>query len=146
MGTSSTRGVIWAARRIAWKCARHFYVQDIPTSMQRTSLVAGGQEVLFWSGLQGTMGILVPFVSREDVEFFSQLEQLMRAEEPPLGGRDHLMFRGYYVPVKGVIDGDLCERFMHLGGEGKAKVAGEVEREVREVERKVQEMRTRVAF
>lgn len=123
-----------------------FFVDDVPMSLQRTSLVAGGQEVLFYSGLQGTLGILVPFVSREDVEFFAQLEMLMRAEEPPLAGRDHLMYRGYYVPVKGVIDGDLCERFMRLGWEGKQRVAGEVEREVREVERKVQEMRSRVAF
>ena len=124
----------------------HFYAQDIPTSMQRIALVAGGQEILFWSGLQGTMGIFVPFVSREDLEFFSQLETLIRAEEPPLAGRDHLMYRSYYVPVKGVIDGDLCERFMLLGYDVKQKIAAEVEREVREIERKVQEMRTRVAF
>lgn len=124
----------------------HYYTQDIPTSMQRTALVAGGQEVLFWSGLQGTLGILIPFLSREDVEFFAQLEGLIRSEEPPLAGRDHLMFRSYYVPVKGVIDGDLCERFMKLGFDSKQKIAAEVEREIREVERKVQEMRTRVAF
>ena len=124
----------------------HYYCQDIPMSMQRTALVAGGQEVLFWSGLQGTLGILIPFLSREDVDFFSQLENQLRAEEPPLAGRDHLMYRGYYVPVKGVIDGDLCERFMRLSADQKSKIAAEVEREVREVERKVQEMRTRVAF
>ena len=124
----------------------HFFAQDIPMSMQRTPLVAGGQDVLFWSGLQGTLGILVPFVGREDVEFFSQLESLMRAEDPPLSGRDHLMYRGYYAPVKGVIDGDLCERFLKLGFDGKQKIGVEVEREVREIERKVQEMRTRVAF
>lgn len=124
----------------------HFFCQDIPTSMQRTALVAGGQEVLFWSGLQGTLGILIPFLSRDDVDFFSQLENQLRAEEAPLAGRDHLMYRGYYVPVKGVIDGDLCERFARLGHDGKAKIAAELEREVREVERKVAEMRTRVAF
>ena len=124
----------------------HYYAQDIPTSLQRTPLVAGGQEVLFWSGLQGTLGILVPFASREDVEFFSQLEGLLRQEEPPLAGRDHLMYRGYYVPVKGVVDGDLCERFMKLSHDQREKIAAEVERGVREVERKVQEMRTRVAF
>ncbi|KAK5138497.1 hypothetical protein LTR08_000083 [Meristemomyces frigidus] len=124
----------------------HVFTQDIPTSIQRCALVAGGQEVLFWAGLQGTLGMLAPFVSREDVEFFAALEVQMRAEEPPLGGRDHLMFRGYYVPVKGVVDGDLCERFLGLGWERKVRVAGEVERGVREVERKVQEMRTRVAF
>ncbi|KAK4550552.1 hypothetical protein LTR36_000131 [Oleoguttula mirabilis] len=124
----------------------HFFTQDIPMSVQRTALVAGGQEVLFWAGLQGTLGMLAPFVSREDVEFFGQLESQMRAEDAPLAGRDHLMYRGYYVPVKGVIDGDLCERFLRLGVDQKRKIAAEVEREVREIERKVQEMRTRVAF
>jgi len=124
----------------------HFYTQDIPMSMQRTALVAGGQEVLFWSGLQGTLGMLVPFVSREDVEFFSSLEQQMRGEDPPLAGRDHLMYRSYYIPVKGVIDGDLCERFMKLGYDSKQKISAEVDRSVKEIERKVQEMRTRVAF
>ena len=57
-----------------------------------------------------------------------------------------MMYRSYYVPVKGVIDGDLCERFMLLGYDSKQKIAAEVEREIREIERKVQEMRTRVAF
>lgn len=124
----------------------HTYMQDIPTSLQRTALVAGGQEVLFYAGLQGTMGILIPFVSREDVEFFSQLESAMRQVDKPLAGRDHLMFRSYYVPVKGVIDGDLCERFLRLRGEARAKVEGEVEREGKEIERKVLDLRTRVAF
>jgi splicing factor 3B subunit 3 len=124
----------------------HFYCQDIPMSLQRTQLVAGGQEVLFWAGLQGTLGMLVPFVTREDVEFFTALEQQMRAEDPPIAGRDHLMYRSYYVPVKGVIDGDLCERFMVLSYDSKQKIAAEVDRSVKEIEKKVQEMRTRVAF
>ena len=63
-----------------------------------------------------------------------------------LTGRDHLMYRGYYQPVKGVIDGDLCERFMALSYDGKARIAAELEREPKEVEKKVVEMRTRVAF
>jgi splicing factor 3B subunit 3 len=88
----------------------------------------------------------VPFVSREDVVFFQSLEQALRTEEPPLTGRDHLMYRGYYQPVKGVIDGDLCERFMALSYDGKARIAAELEREPKEVEKKVVEMRTRVAF
>ncbi|KAK4574916.1 pre-mRNA-splicing factor rse1 [Recurvomyces mirabilis] len=124
----------------------HFFANDIPMSLQRTSLVTGGQEVVFWSGLEGTLGILVPFVAREDVEFFTQLEKQIREAEPPLAGRDHLMFRGYYVPVKGVVDGDLCERFMKLGYDARVRIAQEVDREVKEVERKVLEMRTRVAF
>jgi splicing factor 3B subunit 3 len=124
----------------------HVFVNDIPTSIQRTPLVAGGSDVVFWSGISGTMGLLVPFLSREDVAFFTSLEQALRSEAAPITGRDHLMYRGYYVPVKGVIDGDLCERFLELGYDAKQKVAGEVDRGVKEVEKKVVEMRTRVAF
>ena len=39
----------------------HYYPQDIPMSIQKTNLVAGGQHCLLWSGLQGTLGILIPF-------------------------------------------------------------------------------------
>lgn len=124
----------------------HDFVQDIPTSLQKTALVPGGQEVLFWAGLQGTLGILIPFVDREDVDFFTALEGHLRAEEPPLAGRDHLMYRSYYAPVKGVVDGDLCERFFRLSRDGKERIAGELDRTVREIEKKVGEMRTRFAF
>jgi splicing factor 3B subunit 3 len=84
----------------------HFYPQDIPTSIQKTQLVAGGRDVLFWTGLQGTLGVFIPFVSREDVDFFQTLEQHLRSDDAPLAGRDHLIYRSYYVPVKGIIDGD----------------------------------------
>jgi splicing factor 3B subunit 3 len=66
----------------------NFFCQDIPTSIQKTSLVPGGREVILWAGLQGTIGILVPFESREDVEFFRTLETQLRTEDPPLAGRD----------------------------------------------------------
>lgn len=141
----------------------NFFCQDIPTSIQKTSLVPGGREVILWAGLQGTIGILVPFESREDVEFFRTLENQLRTEDPPLAGRDHLIYRGYYIPVKGAIDGDLCERYVRLDGTLRERIAGEVERATREVERKLsvsqsvtpsfstftnfmQDIRTRVAF
>ncbi|KAK8194350.1 pre-mRNA-splicing factor rse1 [Zalaria obscura] len=124
----------------------HNFVQDIPTSVQKTTLVPGGQEVLFWAGLQGSLGIFVPFVDREDVEFFSTLEGHLRADDPPLAGRDHLMYRSYYMPVKGTIDGDLCERYFVLPRDKKERIAAELDRSVREVEKKIGEMRTRVAF
>ena len=93
-----------APNRLALMC--HFYPQDLPTSIQKTQLVAGGRDVIVWTGFMGTLGILVPFVSREDVDFFQTLEQHLRSEDAPLCGRDHLIYRSYYVPVKGVIDGD----------------------------------------
>ncbi|TGZ84698.1 hypothetical protein EX30DRAFT_337186 [Ascodesmis nigricans] len=124
----------------------HFYTQDIPTSIQKAQLVAGGRETIVWSGLQGTVGLMVPFVSREDVDFFRDLEGHMRNEDPPLAGRDHLAYRSYYVPVKGIVDGDLCERFSLLSRDKKQMIAGELDRSVREVERKIADMRSRVAY
>lgn len=115
----------------------HFFAQDIPTSICKASLVVGGQDVLLWSGLQGTIGALIPFVTREDAEFFQTLEMHMRSEDPPLAGRDHLMYRGSYVPVKGIIDGDLCERYTLLANDRKQRIAGELDRSVREIERKI---------
>ncbi|KAI2470105.1 CPSF A subunit region-domain-containing protein [Annulohypoxylon bovei var. microspora] len=87
----------------------HFFTQDVPTSISKTNLATGGQDILIWTDLQGTIGVLIPFVAREDANFFQTLGIHMRSEDPPLTGRDYLMYRGYYVPVKGVIDGDLCE-------------------------------------
>ncbi|KAG9257326.1 CPSF A subunit region-domain-containing protein [Emericellopsis atlantica] len=124
----------------------HFYTQDIPTSITKTSLVVGGQDILLWSGIMGTIGVFIPFVSREDTDFFQSLEQHLRTEDPPLAGRDHLMYRGYYAPVKGVIDGDLCERYTLLPNDKKQMIAGELDRSVREIERKISDIRTRSAF
>lgn len=115
----------------------HFYTQDIPTSLQKTPLVAGGRDVLVWTGLQGTVGMFVPFASREDVDFFQSLEMQLAAQNPPLAGRDHLIYRSYYVPVKGVIDGDLCETYFLLPNDKKLMIAGELDRTVREIERKI---------
>ncbi|KAI9795517.1 MAG: pre-mRNA-splicing factor rse1 [Piccolia ochrophora] len=133
-----------APNRLGLMC--HFFTQDIPTSVQKTQLVVGGRDVIIWSGLQGTLGILIPFAGREDVDFFQTLEQHLRGEDAPLAGRDHLIYRSYYVPVKGVIDGDLCERYALLPNDKKQMIAGELDRSVREIERKISDMRTRVAY
>lgn len=115
----------------------HFYTQDTPTSMSKASLVVGGQEVLLWGGIMGTIGVFIPLISREDADFFQSLEQHLRSEDPPLTGRDHLMYRGYYAPVKGIIDGDLCERYNLLHNDKKKMIAAELDRSVREIERKL---------
>lgn len=124
----------------------HFYTQDIATSLHKTQLVAGGRDILVWTGFQGTIGMFIPFVSREDVDFFQSLEMQLATQNSPLAGRDHLIYRSYYVPVKGVIDGDLCETYFLLPNDKKLMIAGELDRSVREIERKISDMRTRVAY
>lgn len=124
----------------------HYYTQDIPTSLHKAQLVAGGRDIVVWTGLQGTVGMFIPFASREDVDFFQSLEMQLAAQHPPLAGRDHLIYRGYYAPVKGVIDGDLCEMYFLLPNDTKMMIAAELDRSVREIERKISDMRTRVAY
>ncbi len=119
----------------------HFHVGDIVTSIHKVSLVAGGREVMMYTGLHGTIGILIPFVSKEDVDFISTLEQHMRTEQGSLVGRDHLSWRGYYVPVKAVVDGDLCETYARLPASKQSAIAGELDRTVGEVLKKLEQLR-----
>lgn len=119
----------------------HFHVGDLVTSIHKVSMVAGGREILLYTGLHGTIGILVPFVSKEDVDFISTLEQHMRTEQSSLVGRDHLSWRGYYAPVKAVVDGDLCETYARLPGAKQSSIAGELDRTVGEVLKKLEQLR-----
>jgi splicing factor 3B subunit 3 len=53
------------------------HIGEIVTSIQKASLVTGGAECLLYSTIMGGLGILVPFASREDVDFFTHLEMHM---------------------------------------------------------------------
>lgn len=52
----------------------------------------------------------------------------MRLEAQPLCGRDHIMFRSFYNPSKGVVDGDLCEFYNMLPGIKQRVLAEELDR------------------
>lgn len=75
-----------------------FYVGDTITCIQKANF--SGTDVLIYSTMLGTIGTFIPFSSREDVDFFTQVEMHLRQENPPLCGRDHLSYRSYYWPVK----------------------------------------------
>jgi splicing factor 3B subunit 3 len=122
----------------------NFHVGDTINSMTKASLFTGGADVLVYTTLMGGMGALLPFVSREDVDFFSHLEMHMRSELPPLCGRDHLAYRSYYFPVKDVIDGDLCEQFSLLPPEKQRTIAEELDRTPGEVLKKLEVIRNSI--
>ena len=92
------------------------------------------------------MGMLVPFTSHEDHDFFQHLEMHMRAENPPICGRDHLSYRSYYYPVKNIIDGDLCEQFNTLDASKQKSISEELDRLPADVSKKLEDIRTRYAF
>ncbi|KAJ9476414.1 Pre-mRNA-splicing factor RSE1 [Pseudozyma hubeiensis] len=119
----------------------HLFVGDIITSLHRTAMVPGGREVILYTGLSGTIGALVPFVSKEDVDTLSMLESHIRQENSSLVGRDHLAYRSSYAPVKSVIDGDLCETFGLLPPAKQNAIAGEMERKPSEINKKLAQLR-----
>lgn len=122
----------------------NYHVGEIVTSIQKTTLMSGGVEVLIYSTIMGGLGILIPFTSKEDVDFFTHLEMHVRQENNPLCGRDHLAFRSYYFPVKDCIDGDLCEQYTTLDWDRQAAIGEELVRNPAEVSKKLEEMRNRV--
>ncbi|KAK9701922.1 Mono-functional DNA-alkylating methyl methanesulfonate N-term [Popillia japonica] len=123
-----------------------FHVGETVTWLQRATLIPGGWESLIYTSISGTVGVLVPFTSHEDHDFFQHLEMHMRSENPPLCGRDHLSFRSYYYPVKNVIDGDLCEQYNSLDPAKQKSIALDLERTPAEVSKKLEDIRTRYAF
>jgi splicing factor 3B subunit 3 len=83
----------------------------------------------------------VPFTSRDDVEFYTQLEGSLRADAKRPTGRDPLNYRSYYAPVKHVVDGDLCAGFNYLSFEEQTKIAERVDRSVGEILKKLEDTR-----
>ncbi|KAI8074923.1 CPSF A subunit region-domain-containing protein [Gongronella butleri] len=133
-----------AANKLQTLCS--YFSGDIITSLHRTTLVTGGREVILATSLLGSISMYVPFVAKEDVEFFQNLEIHMRTEAAPLAGRDHLSYRSYYAPVRNVIDGDLCEQFNLLPAEKRRMIADELDRTVGEVQKKIEDMRVRSGY
>ncbi|KAL3284335.1 hypothetical protein HHI36_018499 [Cryptolaemus montrouzieri] len=123
-----------------------FHVGETVTFLQKATLIPGGWESLIYTTLSGTVGVLVPFTSHEDHDFFQHLEMHMRSENSPLCGRDHISFRSYYYPVKNVIDGDLCEQYNSLETAKQKTIAQDLDRTPAEVSKKLEDIRTRYAF
>eukprot|EP01101_Sappina_pedata_P009043 TRINITY_DN5147_c0_g1_i1.p1 TRINITY_DN5147_c0_g1~~TRINITY_DN5147_c0_g1_i1.p1 ORF type:complete len:1219 (+),score=480.96 TRINITY_DN5147_c0_g1_i1:47-3703(+) len=121
-----------------------FHVGEMITGMTKASLVPGGNPSLLFATIFGGIGAMIPFVSREDVDFFSHLEMHLRQEKPPLCGREHIMFRSSYFPVKDVIDGDLCEQFATLEPAKQRAIAEELNRTPGEVMKKLEDIRNMV--
>ncbi|XP_037774909.1 splicing factor 3B subunit 3-like, partial [Penaeus monodon] len=113
---------------------------------QKATLIPGGSESLVYTTLSGTVGVLVPFTSREDHELFQNLEMHMRSEHPPLCGRDHLSFRSYFFPVKNVIDGDLCEQFNMVDPGKQRSISEDLDKTPNELSKRLEDIRTRYAF
>ncbi|CAM8900822.1 unnamed protein product [Rhodiola kirilowii] len=121
-----------------------FHVGDVVSCLHKASLIPGGGECIVYGTVMGSLGALLAFTSRDDVDFFSHLEMHMRQEHPPLCGRDHMAYRSAYFPVKDVIDGDLCEQFPTLPMDMQRKIAEELDRTPAEILKKLEEARNKI--
>ena len=133
-----------APHKLSTICA--FFLGESITSLNRTTLLSGGSEVMIYSTLLGTIGILIPITSRSDIEFFQLLEMTLRDEIPPLSGRVHVRYRGSFSPVNNTIDGDLCELYNQLPNDKKQSIAESLDKTVAEVAKKLDDIRNGVAF
>ena len=48
----------------------NFFIGDMVTAIQKTTLIPGGNECIIYATMSGRIGILVPFNSSEDSDFF----------------------------------------------------------------------------
>lgn len=78
----------------------NYYVGETITKVLKAQITPGGRDCIFYATVLGTLGVLVPFASREDVDMYTTLEMHMRQEHKPLCGRDHMAYRSSYAPVK----------------------------------------------
>ncbi|VDO93992.1 unnamed protein product, partial [Schistosoma curassoni] len=124
----------------------HFYVGEVVTCLQKATLIPGGSEGIVYSTISGSIGMLVPFASRDAYDFFQHLELHMRAEGLSLVGREHVHYRSQHYPVRNVIDGDLCEIFNSLEGSKQRSIAEEMGKTPSDIAKRLEDIRTRFAF
>jgi splicing factor 3B subunit 3 len=118
-----------------------YHIGEVVTSMTRSSLVAGGPESLLYVTVSGRIGALVPFTSRDQVDFYTQLETALRAGAPRPTGRDPKSYRSYYAPSMHVVDGDLCDAFIALSHDAQSSIAEKLELSIGEVLKKLEDTR-----
>lgn len=121
-----------------------FHVGETVTGLCRAALSTGSSEAIVYCTIMGTIGSMVPFLTKEELDFFHHLEMVMRTEAPPLAGRDHLMFRSYYHPLKNVVDGDLCEQYASLAPEVQTRIAADFEKTPADILKRLEDIRSRV--
>lgn len=151
--------------KIRFDMLMSFYVGDLITGLFCEKIGIGGEKVIVYSGINGTIGALEAMKSIKEVNFFRELEKLIRYVLQGLNigefeqhnsktennnlmivDRDILKFRSYYVPKKSCIDGDIIDEFFRLDANTKAKIAKLLERNVDQVEEKIIEIRNRIGY
>jgi splicing factor 3B subunit 3 len=120
------------------KTEASFYLGDIITALQKTVLQSGGDEILIYSTVGGSIGAFLPIGLRDDADFFQHLEMYLRQDAISLLGSDHLGYRSYYQPCRNVIDGDYCELYSRLRRPLQENIAESLDCTPRDITKKIE--------
>lgn len=112
-----------------------YHLEDVPTSISLE------RDMLVVSCLLGSVSVFVPVPTNKEASQLKTVEKFVAELDPGLIGRDHLKFRGYYVPVQDVVDGDLLGEFLGLSKEKREEVAKKADMEVADVVMKIVNMK-----
>ena len=122
----------------------NFFYGEVVTSLHKVALTSTSSETIFFATTNGSLGVLFPFETKEEVDFFIHLEMNMRMENQTLSGRDHMAYRSYHGAVKNVVDGDFCEQYITMDTAKQSLLAEEVDRKPVEVIKKLEDIRNRI--
>lgn len=122
----------------------NFHVGDTITQLRKATLAPGAAQALVYVTVAGAIGALVPSQTRQDKDFFQHLEMHMRQEFNFVTMRDHISFRGYFLPVTNVADGDLCDLFSSLSYDTQKTIASDLDRTPNDVDKKLEDTKNRL--
>jgi splicing factor 3B subunit 3 len=88
--------------------------------------LAVNRDYLVFGTVAGQVGALVPLRTVGDFMRCRMLELELRRVVGQFCGRDHLMFRSYYAPLRNVVDGDLLMQYFELSERQQQAVADEL--------------------
>lgn len=127
-----------------------YYVGDVITGMKKCKLGLSNEEVVIYSGMNGSIGMISPLKSLREVNFFTDLQKFTLNALNEIGWnlteRDHTKAKGYYSPVKGCIDGDLIDQFLSLPLKSQEEISKTMEKSIDVIVTRIGNLNDRVGL
>ena len=99
-------------------------------------------KAILYGTLAGGIGMFIQFNKKEDGLFFAQMELLLREYIDEPTGRNILMAKSQYIPVKNVIDFNLIYEFFNIEPSLQKKISEELgDKPINEIKNKISEIR-----
>ena len=99
-------------------------------------------KAILYGTLGGGVGMFIQFNKKEDALFFAQMELLLREYIDEPTGRNIMMAKSQYIPVKNIIDFSLIYEFFNIEPSLQKKIAEELgDKPVNDIKNKISEIR-----